>query len=370
MKWNPSDKNGASTGTYFSFNGYGHNHTLLPNSNGTLAIGIGDLSPTSNSPIWCLLPYSITTSTTSYNNQPDITNISRASNGVINLGYYGYDENGRKVDYRFDCVYAKSINIGGKTYTSITGGEKGDKGDPGKAATITIGSVQSGSYAEVKNVGTSNAAKLNFVLPKGEKGNPGDASNGGNVNSHLFMKNMNGYKCYSTGGAAVAGMYCNNSNVMFLCDNSYDTILRGSSCRLKSTSGSAITSDIRQKKDFKSLSLYEDFYMDIDTVAYKYKNGKSGRYHVGVKAQQILEALNNNHLSSMDFGGYIEYKVEKDEYEGEKFVPDYDIECGIIYNEFIALNTHMTQKAHLRIDELESEIKELKQIINSLQGVA
>lgn len=370
MKWNPSDKNGTSTGTYFSFNGYGHNHTLLPNSNGTLAIGIGDLSPTSNSPIWCLLPYRITTSTTSYNNQPDITDISRASNGVINLGYYGYDENGRKVDYRFDCVYAKSINIGGKTYTSITGGEKGEKGDPGKAATITIGSVKSGSYADVTNVGTSNAAKLNFVLPKGEKGDPGNASNGGNVNSHLFMKNMNGYKCYSTSGAAVAGMYCNNSNVMFLCDNSYDTILRGSSCRLKSTSGSAITSDIRQKKDFKSLSLYEDFYMDIDTVAYKYKNGKSGRYHVGVKAQQILEALNNNHLSSMDFGGYIEYKVEKDEYEGEKFVPDYDIECGIIYNEFIALNTHMTQKAHRRIDELESEIKKLKQIINSLQGVA
>ena len=368
MKWNPSDKNGTSTGTYFSFNGYGHNHTLLPNSNGTLAIGIGDLSPTSNSPIWCLLPYRITTSTTSYNNQPDITDISRASNGAINLGYYGYDENGRKVDYRFDCVYAKSINIGGKTYTSITGGEKGEKGDPGKAATITIGSVQSGSYADVTNVGTSNAAKLDFVLPKGEKGDPGDASNGGNVNSHLFMKNMNGYKCYSTGGAAVAGMYCNSSNVMFLCDNSYDTILRGSSCRLKSTS--AITSDIRQKKDFKSLSLYEDFYMDIDTVAYKYKNGKSGRYHVGVKAQQILEALNNNHLSSMDFGGYIEYKVEKDEYEGEKFVPDYDIECGIIYNEFIALNTHMTQKAHRRIDELESEIKKLKQIINSLQGVA
>ena len=370
MKWNPSDKNGTSTGTYFSFNGYGHNHTLLPNSNGTLAIGIGDLSPTSNSPIWCLLPYRITTSTTSYNNQPDITDISRASNGSINLGYYGYDENGRKVDYRFDCVYAKSINIGGKTYTSITGGEKGEKGDPGKAATITIGSVQSGSYADVTNVGTSNAAKLDFVLPKGEKGDPGDASNGGNVNSHLFMKNMNGYKCYSTGGAAVAGMYCNSSNVMFLCDNSYDTILRGSSCRLKSTTGSAITSDIRQKMDFKSLSLYEDFYMDIDTVAYKYKNGKSGRYHVGVKAQQILEALNNNHLSSMDFGGYIEYKVEKDEYEGEKFVPDYDIECGIIYNEFIALNTHMTQKAHRRIDELESEIKKLKQIINSLQGVA
>lgn len=256
--------------------------------------------------------------------------------------------------------------------------------DNGNIGWRNVSSGSSITGAKVTLTQTLNAwedatakAKLNgttiqfeFGIPKGEKGDPGDASNGGDVNSHLFMKNMNGYKCYSTGGAAVAGMYCNSSNVMFLCDNSYDTILRGSSCRLKSTSGSAITSDIRQKKDFKSLSLYEDFYMDIDTVAYKYKNGKSGRYHVGVKAQQILEALNNNHLSSMDFGGYIEYKVEKDEYEGEKFVPDYDIECGIIYNEFIALNTHMTQKAHRRIDELESEIKKLKQIINSLQGVA
>lgn len=289
---------------------------------------------------------------------------------MVDNSYYTNKVNIGTSTYHFRTLYVDGIVLGSDSTRHTAwggGGQKGDKGDDGKAATITIGNVTSGNVASVTNVGTSNAAKLNFVLPKGEKGDPGNASNGGDVNSHLFMKNMNGYKCYSTSGVAVAGMYCNNSNVMFLCDNSYDTILRGSSCRLKSTSGSAITSDIRQKKDFKSLSLYEDFYMDIDTVAYKYKNGKSGRYHVGVKAQQILEALNNNHLSSMDFGGYIEYKVEKDEYEGEKFVPDYDIECGIIYNEFIALNTHMTQKAHHRIDSLESQLTDALSVIESLK---
>lgn len=52
-------------------------------------------------------------------------------------------------------------------------GADGAKGDPGKAATITIGSVTSGAQASVENAGTANAAVLNFVLPKGEKGDTG-----------------------------------------------------------------------------------------------------------------------------------------------------------------------------------------------------
>lgn len=50
---------------------------------------------------------------------------------------------------------------------------KGEKGDPGAAATITVGTVTSGDTAAVTNAGTSSVAKFNFVLPKGPKGDAG-----------------------------------------------------------------------------------------------------------------------------------------------------------------------------------------------------
>lgn len=54
-------------------------------------------------------------------------------------------------------------------------GGKGDKGDKGDAATITVGTVTSGAAPAVTNVGTTSAAKFNFVLQKGDKGDKGDA---------------------------------------------------------------------------------------------------------------------------------------------------------------------------------------------------
>ena len=44
------------------------------------------------------------------------------------------------------------------------------------------------------------------------------------------------------------------------------------------------------------------------------------------------------------------------------------VEYALRYGEFIALNTHMTQKAHHRIDSLESENQSLKNEILMLQG--
>ena len=52
-------------------------------------------------------------------------------------------------------------------------GDKGDPGAPGNAATITIGTVTSGSTPSVTNVGTQQDAVLNFVLQPGQTGPQG-----------------------------------------------------------------------------------------------------------------------------------------------------------------------------------------------------
>lgn len=58
-----------------------------------------------------------------------------------------------------------------------TGGPKGEKGDTGTAATITVGSTSTGApgtNASVTNSGSSSAAVLNFTIPRGDKGDKGD----------------------------------------------------------------------------------------------------------------------------------------------------------------------------------------------------
>ena len=52
-------------------------------------------------------------------------------------------------------------------YSTGGSGGTGGTGTPGRAATIAVGTVVSGDKASVTNVGTSNDAVFNFVLPKG-----------------------------------------------------------------------------------------------------------------------------------------------------------------------------------------------------------
>lgn len=60
----------------------------------------------------------------------------------------------------------------------------GEQGGKGEAATIEVGSVRTGlpgTEASVENVGTPNAAVLNFVIPRGNTGSGGGSSGGSNI---------------------------------------------------------------------------------------------------------------------------------------------------------------------------------------------
>lgn len=65
-----------------------------------------------------------------------------------------------------------------------TDGSDGAPGEDGAAATIQVGTVttlEPGEQATVENVGTENAAILNFGIPKGEQGEPGTGGGGQGV---------------------------------------------------------------------------------------------------------------------------------------------------------------------------------------------
>lgn len=66
--------------------------------------------------------------------------------------------------------------VQGETGPQGPQGEKGETGETGAAATVQVGTTTTGaagSQAQVTNSGSNAAAVLNFVIPKGDKGDPG-----------------------------------------------------------------------------------------------------------------------------------------------------------------------------------------------------
>lgn len=149
------------------------------------------------------------------------------------------------------------------------------------------------------------------------------------------------------------------------------SIIRGQTIKCTDSSGTTTLSDERLKKDFAELDKWEDFYLNIEPTAFKMKNGSSNRYHIGFKAGQIKKSLEENGLTTSDFGGFISTKYNPTEEDSpmdikvheENNIRPGDEEYGLIYNEFIAMNTHMIQKLYKKIELLKNEIKELKETI-------
>lgn len=149
-------------------------------------------------------------------------------------------------------------------------------------------------------------------------------------------------------------------------NKSYTTtlVLRGSSVKLKNSSGTTVTSDERLKNSFKSLDEFDDMFMELQPCAFKYNNGTSGRYHFGFKAQNVRDVFLKHGYTTKDFGGFVQWTED----------PNSEDYCGIedpmglIYTEFEAWSIRMVQKAHLKITKQVQEINELKKELEELRN--
>lgn len=219
--------------------------------------------------------------------------------------------------------------------------------------------------APVNGMKLLNNAYLSFTNTSGVAQWNLGLSNGNNV--HMFSQN-NFTGSISIGHTAAVSTWLQGSTV----------VLNGNSVRLTSTTGTVVTSDERLKKDMTSLSLderYDDFFMGIDAKKFKYIDGTSDRFHIGVSAQEIEKGLAENGLTTKDFAGFVEDEyIERplsidEELEAEKTGKDIDARNvntrdigkvkGIIHTEFIGLNINATQKNRIRIVECEKNIERL-----------
>ena len=129
------------------------------------------------------------------------------------------------------------------------------------------------------------------------------------------------------------------------------------------------TSDEHLKTNLKSISNIEaidNIYMDLNPIVYQFKNFDSeddhDRYHFGFGARETEKIFSMHNLDATNYGVLCKDTLDRPNKAGDL------IEYAFRYGEFVALNTHMTQKAHHRIDSLEKQNTSLKSENQSLKN--
>ena len=142
------------------------------------------------------------------------------------------------------------------------------------------------------------------------------------------------------------------------------------------TSSSISTSDKNYKDDIKSLTdKHLQFFMKLQPVSFLFKDGTSGRTHIGFIAQDVEQAMSECGLTDLDFAGFCkDQKIDSKLVDGEEVNEPILDENGnpeyiysLRYEEFIALNTYVIQELWKRVDAVEKENIETKNQIKSIQ---
>lgn len=142
------------------------------------------------------------------------------------------------------------------------------------------------------------------------------------------------------------------------------------------TSSSISTSDKNYKDDIKSLTdKHLQFFMKLQPVSFLFKDGTSGRTHIGFIAQDVEQAMSECGLTDLDFAGFCkDQKIDSKLVDGEEVNEPILDENGnpeyiysLRYEEFIALNTYVIQELWKRVDAVEKQNAEIKDQIKSMQ---
>lgn len=341
-----SDINWSTT---LGYKGFGHNHTMIYDGKGLKGISIAG----SESPSYMgLIPYDVT-----YTNANSIS-LTRGGTMYLGAAYYS----NKLTAYPFECGYFKNIKVykGSGDASNIDNYITPSGGGSSITSAKVIKTETGTAKADVNLVG--NELQFSFAIPKGETGAQGARGPRGPAGADGRDGRDGTTLNYVTSGADYFGPTSDNSI--------YLGRLSGPAARWKrvyAADGTIRTSDKNCKAEIHHITeAYENMYMEIEPVTYRYKNiyayDDHDRTHCGVISQQVNEAALNNGLSSMSFAGICKDTLDTPMPNGQTEL------WSICYDEFIGLNIHMTQKAHHRIDSLESENQSLKNEILMLQG--
>lgn len=137
-------------------------------------------------------------------------------------------------------------------------------------------------------------------------------------------------------------------------------------------SHSISTSDENLKENFTTLDQYEDFYMNLNPIGFNYIGDYDGKKtHFGFGAHKTEDILESEGYDSDKFAVVTHRPLVQEDIEkrfGKDVEVDVEMEYGVSYTEFIALNTHMIQKTRRELTKVKQEKIDLEARLQAIEA--
>lgn len=137
-------------------------------------------------------------------------------------------------------------------------------------------------------------------------------------------------------------------------------------------SHSISTSDENLKENFTTLDQYEDFYMNLNPIGFNYIGDYDGKKtHFGFGAHKTEDILESEGYDSDKFAVVTHRPLVQEDIEkrfGKDVEVDVEMEYGVSYTEFIALNTHMIQKTRRELAKVKQKKANLEARLQAIEA--